>query len=80
MPTRALFPTLVYEASIEAPDLLTDLAHSCRLLPADDKAGQEWSRRNGYRGYTSYASLNDLPLRDPSFAALVRLLADVALA
>ena len=28
----------------------------------------------GYRGYTSYASLNDLPLRDPRFADLVKLL------
>jgi uncharacterized protein (TIGR02466 family) len=27
---------------------------------------------HGYKGYTSYASLNDLPTRDPAFAALKR--------
>ena len=37
-------------------------------------AGRRWCREHGYRGYTSYASLNDLPVRDPSFAELARLL------
>ena len=36
-----------------------------------DGAGR---REHGYRGYTSYASLNDLPQRDPAFADLKRLL------
>ncbi len=35
-------------------------------------AGRAWSKEHGYRGYTSYASLNDLPARDPRFADLVR--------
>jgi uncharacterized protein (TIGR02466 family) len=43
-------------------------------LAAEDHAGRRWSREHGYRGYTSYASLNDLPSRDPRFADLVKLL------
>ncbi|NJC10051.1 uncharacterized protein (TIGR02466 family) [Polymorphobacter fuscus] len=35
-------------------------------------AGRRWARDNGYSGYTSYASLNDLPARDPAFADLKR--------
>ena len=40
--------------------------------PTRRSAGQDWSAEHGYRGYTSYASLNDLPLRDPRFGDLVR--------
>lgn len=54
--------------------LLADLAHSIRSLAADDSAGRRWSRDHGYRGYTSYASLDDLPRRDPAFADLAKLL------
>ncbi len=74
MTTRALFPTLLYSADIASPQLLADLAQSIRSLAADDKAGQRWSREHGYKGYTSYASLNDLPKRDPSIAELARLI------
>ena len=38
------------------------------MLAEEDGAGRRWSREHGYRGYTSYASLNDLPARDPAFA------------
>src|SRR3954469_8786470 len=72
MPVRSLFATLFYEADLGAPDLLADLEASCRALAKDDSAGRRWSREHGYRGYTSYASLNDLPVRDPAFAELVR--------
>jgi uncharacterized protein (TIGR02466 family) len=74
MTTRALFPTLLYSAEIASPELLADLATSIRSLAADDSAGARWSREHGYKGYTSYASLNDLPRRDPSIAELARLL------
>jgi len=74
MTTRPLFPTLLYEGSIEAPTLIAALDHSCRLLAKEDRAGRGWASDHGYRGYTSYASLNDLPRRDPNFAELVRLL------
>jgi uncharacterized protein (TIGR02466 family) len=74
MTTRALFPTLLYSAEIASPELLADLATSIRSLAGDDSAGARWSREHGYKGYTSYASLNDLPRRDPSIAELARLL------
>lgn len=74
MSIRSLFATRLYQASIEDQALLGDLAHSIRTLAADDGAGQRWSRDKGYKGYTSYASLNDLPRRDPAFADVQRLL------
>jgi uncharacterized protein (TIGR02466 family) len=64
----------VYEAQIEDDELLRDLAHSIRALAADDQAGRRWSSEHRYAGYTSYASLNDLPRRDPAFADLSKLL------
>lgn len=54
--------------------LLKELEHSCRIIAEEDVAGQKWSVDNKYPGYTSYASLNDLPDRDPSFAALIEIL------
>jgi uncharacterized protein (TIGR02466 family) len=74
MPIRSLFATLFYEAALDAPGLVAELDEACRALADEDLAGRRWSREHGYRGYTSYASLNDLPVRDPRFADLVRLL------
>jgi uncharacterized protein (TIGR02466 family) len=71
---RDLFVTKLYEAEIGDERLLADLAHSIRSLSQDDEAGQRWSREHRYSGYTSYASLNDLPKRDPAFADLAKLL------
>jgi uncharacterized protein (TIGR02466 family) len=42
------------------------------MLAAEDKAGQAWCREHGYRGYTSYASLDDLPQRASAFGELKR--------
>ncbi|MEL6829612.1 MAG: TIGR02466 family protein, partial [Pseudomonadota bacterium] len=39
-----------------------------------DLAGQAWCEDQGYPGYTSYASLNDLPDRAPPFAELLAVL------
>lgn len=75
MPVRHLFPTPFYEDVLADEALLADLAHSARSLAADDSAGRRWCRDNGYPGYTSYASLQDLPARDPAFQALARRLA-----
>ena len=75
---RSLFPTKLYEAEIGDDALLRELAHSIRVLAQDDEAGRRWSKEHGYAGYTSYASLNDLPKRDPAFAALARVLTDHA--
>ncbi|MEO5939101.1 MAG: TIGR02466 family protein [Sphingomonas sp.] len=74
MAVRTLFPTQFYDAPLGDDALTEELADACRDLAAQDKAGQRWSKEHGYRGYTSYASLNDLPYRDPRFADLVRLL------
>jgi uncharacterized protein (TIGR02466 family) len=71
---RSLFATQLYEADIGDETPLGDLAHSIRTLAQDDEAGSRWSREHRYAGYTSYASLNDLPKRDPAFADLARLL------
>jgi len=72
--TRSLFATELYEAEIADERLLTELAHSIRSLAEDDDAGRRWSKDHRYAGYTSYASLNDLPKRDPAFADLAKLL------
>ena len=74
MTTRSLFATRFYEGALDDDALLAELDHSCRTLAVDDRAGQAWSKEHGYRGYTSYASLNDLPQRDPTFADLVKVL------
>ena len=75
MPVRSLFVTRLYEAQLGNDALLAELAHSIRALAQDDKAGRGWSREHRYAGYTSYASLDDLPRRDPAFADLAKLLA-----
>jgi uncharacterized protein (TIGR02466 family) len=75
MPLRSLFVTRLYEAEIKDEALMAELAHSIRALAADDGAGRRWSKEHRYAGYTSYASLNDLPRRDPSFAQLAKLAA-----
>jgi uncharacterized protein (TIGR02466 family) len=71
---RNLFVTKLYEAEIGDDALLAELAHAIRSLAADDRAGRRWSREHRYSGYTSYASLNDLPRRDPTLATLGKLL------
>lgn len=72
MATRSLFATRFYDDALGDPALLAELDASCRGLARDDIAGRRWSREHGYRGYTSYASLADLPQRDPAFADLKR--------
>src|SRR5689334_16769055 len=69
-----LFTTKIYRAALAgsaARRLNADLEAACKLIAREDQAGRAWSREHGYRGYTSYASLNDLPEREPAFAALV---------
>jgi uncharacterized protein (TIGR02466 family) len=64
---QTLFPTRLYQARIKSP---RGLAQTCLAIAAEDRAGQGWAKRHGYGGYTSYASLNDLPLRASIFADL----------
>ena len=72
--SRSLFATKLYEAEIGDDAMLADLAHSIRALARDDEAGRRWSKQHRYAGYTSYASLDDLPRRDPTIADLAKLL------
>lgn len=70
---ETLFATRLYRARLprRAMDLNAALEATCRAIAAEDRAGQRWSKEHGYRGYTSYASLDDLPARASVFAELV---------
>lgn len=72
MSIRPLFVTRLYQGELGDSALLAELETASYAIAAEDRAGKAWSRANGYRGYTSYASLDDLPQRDPAFAELAR--------
>ena len=74
MSTRPLFASLLYQVPLGDGALVAELEQSCLQLAEDDMAGRRWAKEHGYKGYTSYASLNDLPVRDPAFGDLKRLL------
>ena len=67
---RSLFVTRLYRARLTDIDQ-GELEASCLSIAEDDEAGQDWCEANGYAGYTSYASLTDLPWRFPIFKDLV---------
>jgi len=67
---RSLFVTRLYRSAIEGLDQ-DELLNSCITIAEDDEAGQDWCEEHGYPGYTSYASLTDLPWRFPIFKELV---------
>lgn len=72
---KTLFVTKLYRAELdEAQAPLAEIDATCRSLAEDDEAGQAWCRKHGYPGYTSYASLNDLPWRFPAIKQLVKAL------
>ncbi|RKF16483.1 hypothetical protein D6850_02730 [Roseovarius spongiae] len=74
---RSLFVTRLYRAPLADGGGRIDadeLAASCLSIAEDDEAGQDWCEENGYPGYTSYASLTDLPWRFPIFTEVVRAL------
>ena len=66
-----LFATLLARSNL-GTRLNPELEAAALLIAAEDRAGQRWARSHGYRGYTSYASLDDLPLRASVFADLVK--------
>jgi len=73
----SLFVTRLYRAALSEFDPAIDAAEletSCYAIAEDDEAGQNWCEENGYPGYTSYASLTDLPWRFPIFADLVKVM------
>ena len=73
----SLFVTRLYRAALSehAPAIDSqELEQSCLVIAEDDDAGHDWCEANNYPGYTSYASLSDLPWRFPIFADLVKVL------
>ena len=68
--TKSLFATRLYKSRLTRIEV-TELEASCLSIAEDDEAGQGWCEENGYPGYTSYASLTDLPWRFPIFKELV---------
>ena len=66
-----LFVTQLYRAQITG-QAIVGLLETCLGIAAEDRAGQAWSRKNSYPGYTSYASLTDLPVRASIFATLIK--------
>lgn len=74
---ESLFATRLYQTHLsdfkKAPDA-AELETSCLSIAGDDEAGQNWCEENDFPGYTSYASLADLPWRFPIFKDLVKVL------
>jgi uncharacterized protein (TIGR02466 family) len=75
--TLTLFSTYVHRAPLAArhsEDLRAELLEACEELQMQDAAGRKWCKQQNYKGYTSYASLADLPQRFPAFETLRRAL------
>jgi len=73
----SLFVTRLYHAKLAelgTPVDAQELNASCMTIADDDEAGQIWCDDNDFPGYTSYASLTDLPWRFPIFKDLVAVL------
>ena len=79
---RQYFATTILETAIADADREFDFMEELRqgviMLAEEDEAGQEWCEQQGYLGYTSYASLDDLPSRIPAFAKLEKRLVKAA--
>ena len=74
MTLQTLFPTRLRHAKIGDEPLRTSLEKVCWVLEDEDDAGNDWCDNEGYDGYTSYASLDDLPERFPEVAELLAFL------
>ena len=73
----SLFVTRLYHAALsELGKTLnaSELEATCLSIADDDEAGQKWCEENDFPGYTSYASLDDLPWRFPIFKDLIKVL------
>ena len=76
---QSLFVTRLYRGSLTKKKKklsISELNQTCLSIADDDVAGQTWCEENGYPGYTSYASLADLPWRFTIFSDLVEALDD----
>jgi uncharacterized protein (TIGR02466 family) len=71
----SLFVTRLYRAQLSEFGKKIDQAEletTCLSIAEDDEAGQDWCEANDFPGYTSYASLDDLPWRFPIIKDLVK--------
>lgn len=75
-----LFSTRIACDHLPSAQLLADLEAACWMIEDGDQAGHDWCETQGYPGYTSYASLDDLPTRAPAFSDLVSVLDKMAAA
>jgi uncharacterized protein (TIGR02466 family) len=70
-----LFVTRIYRAEAVVPAKLNHQLEEIALaLAVDDEDGQKWCEEHGYPGYTSFASLNDLPSHFAEITRLVKLI------
>jgi uncharacterized protein (TIGR02466 family) len=76
-----LFVTRLYRAELPGMGKINrDLEAVALSLAMDDRAGLKWCETHGYPGYTSFASLSDLPDRFAVFARLEKIIHRHALA
>ncbi|NBT60143.1 hypothetical protein EBT16_15335, partial [bacterium] len=79
MKTKEIFPTpIAVGALAQSRSLEKKLLQDIELVSKQDKMGRDWSRTNYVGGYTSYASLNNLHQRYPSFMEFEKLMAKEA--
>ena len=72
---QSFFPTLIYRAdSATTAGLNAKLEQASLMLAQDDLVGIKWCEKHGYQGYTSFASINDLPVQIPAFKDLEKIL------
>ncbi len=73
--TRALFPTLLYQAPLGGPAaFLRDILAECLRVRANDAEGRAWSKKHYPGGFTSYGSLCRLHRSFSTFMQLEKLL------
>ncbi|MDZ4761489.1 MAG: TIGR02466 family protein [Alphaproteobacteria bacterium] len=76
MDLSRLFSTEIYRVSLTPARgnarLNADLVQTALMFAEEDRAGQSWCDQHDFEGYTSYASLDDLPRRATCFADLSR--------
>lgn len=82
MELKQYFATGIAEVPVVDPaeeaELISELRDGLIMLSEEDEAGQAWCEDQGYLGYTSYASLDDLPDRIPAFGELAKRLKPLA--
>jgi uncharacterized protein (TIGR02466 family) len=70
---QTLFPTDIWVEHMPAQQrkiLHEALLREVEFYRQTDAVGRQWSKKNYPAGYTSYASITDLPWRSPNFARL----------